>query len=85
MFKNVLIAQIRPQVLRRDAIRLPAVQDHTLYYIDLPVWKATDRAWFIASKDVHSHLGVQSDYNHASEWFTIDDIPGDMVTIIQRS
>jgi hypothetical protein len=85
MFNNVLIAQIRPQVLYRDAVRLPVIQNHILRYIDLPAWIATDRAWFIAAKDVRSYLDVQSDYVHTLEWFAVENIPGDMITIIQRS
>jgi hypothetical protein len=52
--------------------------------INLPVWKAADHHTFISTSAIGRYLRVSLEISQASEWFAVDVIPANMITVIWK-
>jgi hypothetical protein len=77
-YQNVFIARIRPG--RLDAIEIELQFQHGT--ISLPAWMS-DGVIVIATMDVRVYLGMEEGRSDMAEWFVVEDIPAEWISIVE--
>lgn len=81
-FGGVLIARIKPPT---PSLELTSWSIHLAdQAVELPVWRSSKGCTFISTAAIRRNLGVEVSVSRESEWFAVEEVPSNMVTVIWK-